>query len=374
MKIRCPDCATVYDVPEEIALAGAEVQCARCATIFAAEPVELPSAGEPATEPAPAPADEPDPFAAAALLAAPPAADEISLPAIDLPPPPAPEPEAEASSDAWESALAAWEEEAEAGDTAAAEANPAEAADAFAAGADPNAMGLLSEEERALFSSLLGGGLGAAEPLPEPEPAPPTKIEPADVGWADEAQQPTTQLKTFDEIEVKDPVLPPEADDEPEALPEAVREPEPAADEEGPSWLLLGWTALVAVLIASAATLYLAREAISRHIPGMADLYAAIGLPVNIRGLDFIGLSQQWTEQDGRLRLVVRGEIVNITDEERPLPELVFAMYDASGMEFFQWMERIDAQSLPPHGNTRFRAQIPAPPDRVRQLHIRFAK
>jgi hypothetical protein len=106
----------------------------------------------------------------------------------------------------------------------------------------------------------------------------------------------------------------------------------------------------------------------------MADLYALVGLPVNVRGLDFAGLSQQWTEQDGRPRLVVRGEIRNVTDIERPLPELVFAMHDASGMEFFQWVEKVEAKSLPPRSGVRFRAQIPAPPDRARQLHIRFAK
>ena len=48
MNIKCPQCDTLYDVSDEIANNGAQVQCAKCNDIFAATP-----APEPAPEPTP---------------------------------------------------------------------------------------------------------------------------------------------------------------------------------------------------------------------------------------------------------------------------------------------------------------------------------
>ena len=116
------------------------------------------------------------------------------------------------------------------------------------------------------------------------------------------------------------------------------------------------------------------RVPIVRVLPGMASLYETIGLPVNVRGLEFFGLSHQWMNEGGRMRLVVRGEISNITDGTRPVPEIIFAMLDGNGHEFFQWTQKPKIKSLDAFSKTRFRAQIPAPADRVHRVKIRFAK
>ena len=136
----------------------------------------------------------------------------------------------------------------------------------------------------------------------------------------------------------------------------------------------MGWGALAAsiVLISLSATLF--RVSIVRALPGMAGLYETVGLPVNVRGLEFFGISHQWMNEGERMRLVVRGEISNITNASKPVPEIIFAMLDGSGHEFFQWTERPQTRELKGFAKLRFRAQIPAPANRVHQVKIRFAK
>lgn len=63
MNIKCPQCDTLYDVSEEIANSGAQVQCAKCNDIFTATPAPEPEeiVLEPISAPAPVPEPEPIP-------------------------------------------------------------------------------------------------------------------------------------------------------------------------------------------------------------------------------------------------------------------------------------------------------------------------
>jgi predicted Zn finger-like uncharacterized protein len=339
VKIKCPQCDTTYDVSNEIASSGAQVQCAKCTNIFTATPVSEP---------------------------------EIVL---DPLPEPAPEP----------------------------------------------INDLLSEEEKDFFASF--GVKTADEPPAKPvdeldtdpvsmeeEEGPPISDTPAydeamdDISWSESDAAPipedTDQSAEFDEFDAApldddsdlfaDTDLQTAVVSEPESVFEDLMESEPAPvpapnedllenEDEAPNQrftpqVLIGWGVLAAsvAMVFTGATLF--RVPIVKALPGMAELYAKVGLPVNIRGLEFYGLSHQWVNKGGRMRLVVRGEIANITDDAVPIPEIVFAMVDSSGLEFFQWTERTITKQLKPGAKTRFRAQIPAPADRVQQLKIRFAK
>ncbi|MCP4933778.1 MAG: hypothetical protein GY927_06120 [bacterium] len=349
MNIKCPQCDTLYDVSIEIANSGAQVQCAKCNDIFTATP-----------------APEPDP---------------------------APEIDVETT------------------------ANPLLEPVAQAVADDEGSSDLLSEEEKAFFSSF-GAKLAeeettlAQEEAPEPEaqilPAeheieapeviepPAVELENDDIGWLedDTDEQPTNEMPIEEPIEEltkaenSDPVT---ADDlfedvdlqiepEPEeviVLTAPVEELVPEKTANRPKFLQLsrvqlGWGMLAAsitFIIVGAATF---RIPIVKAVPGMAGIYEKAGYPVNIRGLEFLGLNHQWMDQGGRIRLVVRGEIVNITNETMPVPQIRFSMIDKSGLEFFQWTKKTSLALLQPKARTRFRAQIPAPADRVRQLKIRF--
>lgn len=67
MRIACPDCNAVYELPPESVRPGRGVKCARCATVWVpvaledAEPEIRPLAPEPSPDPAPQPEPPPSP-------------------------------------------------------------------------------------------------------------------------------------------------------------------------------------------------------------------------------------------------------------------------------------------------------------------------
>ena len=392
MNIKCPQCDTLYDVSEEIANSGAQVQCAKCNDIFTASPAPQPEeipdiVLEPIAEPEPTPEPEP-----------------ISEPAQKTEPEPE-EPSELLSPEEKEFFTSFGNKLAEAEEAAASQESVAEPSleDVSAEAAEP-AVPAMEEDDIGWVE----------EDVEEPAATEPETTEPETIDPFEELDTPNEAI-SFDELDTAvepdasgeidlfgdaEPPSEPEPEPEPESqtveedlfapeVAETIAKPEEdlldditepaqeAAQKTRMSQLspvLVGWGALAAsiCLIIASATLF--RVPIVKAVPGMAGLYAGIGLPVNIRGLEFVGLNHQWMNKNGRMRLVVRGEIINITDDAKPVPQIIFSMLDKGGLEFFQWTEQAGPSSLQGKSRTRFRAQIPAPADRVRQLKIRFAK
>lgn len=331
MKIKCPSCDTTYDVSEEIANSGAQVQCVKCPDIFTAAPMPEP---------------------------------EISIEPI-----PEPEEQTDLLTDDEKDFFASFSTNLTDEDLAGPQTQTDENQDPEPEAEDPPA-------EDSQDDDIGWDETPEPEPEPEPEAAP---EEPVDIEInSDEDLFEEPELHTDDEPE---PAPEPEVEPEPEPITEPLDPVEPLTqDEEEPpaarfnTKVLMGWGALAAsvLFIVLGATFF--RVSIVRALPGMAGLYQTVGLPVNVRGLEFARLSHQWENTGPRMRLIVRGEIINITDDTILVPEIIFVMVDGSGLEFFQWTERAGPNPLLPKARTRFRAQIPAPVDRVRQLKIRFAK
>ena len=79
------------------------------------------------------------------------------------------------------------------------------------------------------------------------------------------------------------------------------------------------------------------RAAVVRHFPQTASLYAALGMPVNLRGLIFQDVKSRSEFEDGVMVLVVEGTIVNLTTRTLEVPRLRFALRNASGHEVYAW-------------------------------------
>jgi hypothetical protein len=138
--------------------------------------------------------------------------------------------------------------------------------------------------------------------------------------------------------------------------------------------VLAGWLAILAAVGGVLVTAVLAPERMVRLLPGTAAIYAAMGVPVNVRGLEFSNLGYRWAgDNAGRPALEIAGEVTNITTEPLIVPTVVFALLDEDGLEIFHWATVIRRSALPPGKTTRFQARIPAPPEAVRGLQVHFA-
>lgn len=114
------------------------------------------------------------------------------------------------------------------------------------------------------------------------------------------------------------------------------------------------------------------RVAMVRHFPQTASLYAAIGLPVNLRGLFFEDVKSRSEFQDGVPVLVIEGTIVNLTTRTLDVPRLRFALRSASGHEVYAWTAQPAKPTLGSGNGLPFRARLASPPPDGRDVIVRF--
>ena len=114
------------------------------------------------------------------------------------------------------------------------------------------------------------------------------------------------------------------------------------------------------------------RAAVVRHFPQTASLYAALGLPVNLRGLFFQDVKSRNELEDGVGVLVIEGTIVNLTTRTLDVPRLRFALRNASGHEVYAWTAQPSKSTLGSGNGLPFRARLASPPGDGRDVIVRF--
>ena len=114
------------------------------------------------------------------------------------------------------------------------------------------------------------------------------------------------------------------------------------------------------------------RTEVVRMLPQTASLYAAVGLPVNLRGLDFKGVQTTSNQNDGTGILVVEGSIVNSTSRKIDLPRLYFSVRDERGLEIYNWTAPAPKPALGPGEALPFRSRLASPPPETYRVTIRF--
>jgi predicted Zn finger-like uncharacterized protein len=129
---------------------------------------------------------------------------------------------------------------------------------------------------------------------------------------------------------------------------------------------------LTAVLAAVLTVAIGSRTTIVRTVPDLASLYAAIGLPVNLRGLEFYAVNTGSEVQDGITVLVIEGEVVNVTRQPVELPRLRLAILDQSQRELYSWTSMLPRSILADGERIAFRSRLASPPADGREVLVRF--
>jgi predicted Zn finger-like uncharacterized protein len=116
-----------------------------------------------------------------------------------------------------------------------------------------------------------------------------------------------------------------------------------------------------------------ARASLVAAIPGTARIFAAVGLPVNLRGLALDNLRTNIFASDDRKMLVVEGAIVNLRDGPTPAPNMRIALRGADKRELYVWTAPAPKAMLGPSEQVAFRTRLAAPPAGVSDVLVRFA-
>jgi predicted Zn finger-like uncharacterized protein len=225
--------------------------------------------------------------------------------------------------------------------------------------------------------------IAAAETqAPSIEPRPPqSEPSPAEVQSPDPAEILAPEAAPV-LIPDAPPLAPPVEYEEPPAAAESEPETEEAESFDlRRRWLQIRrkqshgsprWTAIILVLVAFDLALVGARTVVVRALPQTATLFAAIGLPVNLRHLQFEQVSISKEAQDGVPTLIVQGAIVSEAGKPVAVPHLRFAARNAAGQEVYTWTTPPPLSILEPGARTEFRSQVATPPVEARDVLVRF--
>ncbi len=132
------------------------------------------------------------------------------------------------------------------------------------------------------------------------------------------------------------------------------------------------WPVIVVLLGAILAGLLIWRGKVVQHAPQMASLYAAIGLPVNLRGLTFSDVKTSHETHDGVPVLAVQGAITNTSSAAIEVPRLRFAVQNASGSEIYAWTAQPAQAVLAAGATLPFRSRLASPPPDSQSVVVRF--
>lgn len=131
--------------------------------------------------------------------------------------------------------------------------------------------------------------------------------------------------------------------------------------------------AIIGVLVVMVGGLVTMRHQVVQALPQTASLYTLLGMPVNIRGLQFNNVRTVHETQNGVPVLVVEGEIVGTGKRLTEVARLRLALVDRNGREIYVWTARPDRTLLPPGEALPFRARLASPPAEATSVVVRFA-
>ena len=128
---------------------------------------------------------------------------------------------------------------------------------------------------------------------------------------------------------------------------------------------------ILALLIADAIVVGW-RSDVVRVMPQTASFYAWIGLPVNLRGLEFADLSTTGEQHEGVPVLVIGGDIVNTTSKIAGVPHLRLAVRNAAHQEIYSWTVVPPSAALPAGQTVAFHTRLASPPPDSHDVLVRF--
>ncbi len=124
--------------------------------------------------------------------------------------------------------------------------------------------------------------------------------------------------------------------------------------------------------LAAAMTAIGARQAIVAAAPLTVGAYAAIGLPVNLKGLAIEDVRARLEQSGGATTLVVEGAVANLREKQTRAPALRIALRGADARELYVWTTRAPKDVLGPRERVSFAARLAAPPEGAKDALVKF--
>lgn len=118
---------------------------------------------------------------------------------------------------------------------------------------------------------------------------------------------------------------------------------------------------------------YYGRFQIVERYPDLAGVYAALGLGVNVVGLDFVELDSVRTIVAGKEALLVSAQIVGQRSQPVAVPPVVVSLLDNAGRTVYEWSVAPRVRDLMAGERATFDTRLSLPPSDAVRVRLRFA-
>jgi predicted Zn finger-like uncharacterized protein len=133
------------------------------------------------------------------------------------------------------------------------------------------------------------------------------------------------------------------------------------------------WGATGAALAASATGMVMFRQDVAELWPRSASAFAALGLDVNVYGLEFYDLAVERDFEGATPVLVVSGEVRNIGRDDKLVPPVRISLRDTRSQEIFELVNAITDQPVAAGAAVPFQIRVENPPADAVDLEATFA-
>lgn len=114
------------------------------------------------------------------------------------------------------------------------------------------------------------------------------------------------------------------------------------------------------------------RTEIVRWAPDLAGAYEALGLGVNVVGLEFRDVTTLVTLRGGQNVMQVDGRIYSVAARNVTVPPVLVTLLDERGATLYEWSTRPMVRVLEPGEVADFSAQLTAPPPDAKLVRLTF--
>lgn len=135
----------------------------------------------------------------------------------------------------------------------------------------------------------------------------------------------------------------------------------------------INWGGYAAFVLAPFLAFAAFPEAVVSAAPAALKAYKAVGMDVNIYGLEIRRIEQQHSVVRGVRILTIKGDIVNVADDVKKIPWLRFGLRDTQTAEVYNWTLDTATRPLRPGEVTSFITRVASPPEAANDVQIRFA-
>jgi predicted Zn finger-like uncharacterized protein len=156
--------------------------------------------------------------------------------------------------------------------------------------------------------------------------------------------------------------------DERVGLPAVTREPSRA-------WVTVAWIVFGLAVVGLLVGVIWARDRVVALWPPAARVYALAGLPVTLPGigLELRKVMPSRETENGLPSLVIEGEVANVSNVAREVPQLRVILRDNNEHELQSWTFTVSEERLLPGASVAFRTSIAQPSDAATGVVVTFA-